>query len=291
LDQVGTEFKEEQCEKCLRTKEERINWGKYRETWKDYPGKKKIMHALLWIVYKAVVKRFKMLGRNNIRELKENVEYREKFSNRWRIIMQAVKETKYNWNKFIEAKGNFLLCSWETQNYIKGERMIEGVENIMAKSFNRHEETWKGTTCFIRSERRKKLETLANLEILFNEIKEIWRMGIPKDDDTVIRGKKWQKMLELRFEEKNPVELENYTESITVNGELTILEDEYIQKTIWRKRIPTQEKPVLVTTVIEKLANEEMKIMYDFLKKHLQGRIYRKPVDIEYFWKTYKFTL
>jgi hypothetical protein len=80
----------------------------------------------------------------------------------------------------------------------------------------------------------------------------------------MVRGKVWQKMIDLRFEEENPIELESYTESITVNGDLTIIKNEYTQETVWKKMIQTQEKPVIVTTVIEKLANEQIVIMYNF---------------------------
>jgi hypothetical protein len=63
----------------------------------------------------------------------------------------------------------------------------------------------------------------------------------------------------------------------------SVLEDEYLQTTIWRKIVPSKEKPIYITTKIEKLANEEMVIMYEFMKEHFQGRIYRKPRDLEEF--------
>jgi hypothetical protein len=95
----------------------------------------------------------------------------------------------------------------------------------------------------------------------------------------------WHKLKEIKFEGKDPIEIENYAESITIEKDMTILEDEYIQKTIWKQKIPTQEKPVTITSVIEKLANEGMRIMYDFLKKHFLGRIYRKPMNLEEFFE------
>jgi hypothetical protein len=49
--------------------------------------------------------------------------------------------------------------------------------------------------------------------------------------------------------------------------------------------IPSQEKPVIIRTVVEKIVNEEMEIMYNFLKENMQGRIYRKPKDIEEFYE------
>jgi hypothetical protein len=47
-------------------------------------------------------------------------------------------------------------------------------------------------------------------------------------------------------------DLENHKESITINGSLTILEDEFEQKTIWRRKIPTKEHLIYITTRIEK---------------------------------------
>jgi hypothetical protein len=38
-----------------------------------------------------------------------------------------------------------------------------------------------------------------------------------------------------------------------------------------------------LTTRIKKLANEDMEIIYVFIKKHFQGRFYRKPRDIDEF--------
>jgi hypothetical protein len=87
----------------------------------------------------------------------------------------------------------------------------------------------------------------------------------------------------LKFPDEVPLELENHTESIAINGSLTTLEDEYTQTTIWRRIISIKEKPIYITTVIEKLADERMEIMYNFLKDHFQGRIYRKSRDIEEF--------
>jgi hypothetical protein len=48
-------------------------------------------------------------------------------------------------------------------------------------------------------------------------------------------------MKELRFPEKESLELDNQLESVTLNGSLTILEDENEQTTIWRRSIPTKE--------------------------------------------------
>jgi hypothetical protein len=87
----------------------------------------------------------------------------------------------------------------------------------------------------------------------------------------------------LQFPKDEQLELENYSESVTFNGSLTNLEDEVEQTTIWRKMIPTKEKSIYITTKIEKLANEEMVIMYNFMDEHFQGRLYRKPRDIEEF--------
>jgi hypothetical protein len=89
----------------------------------------------------------------------------------------------------------------------------------------------------------------------------------------------WQKLEELRFEGKEK-RLENYSESTTIENDRTIIEDEYLVRTTWKRKIPTQEKPVIVNTVVEKIANEGMDQMYNFLKRNMQGRIYRKPRDL-----------
>jgi hypothetical protein len=59
------------------------------------------------------------------------------------------------------------------------------------------------------------------------------------------------------------------------------LEDEYTQTTIWRRTVPTKENPIYIATKIEKLADEDMVIMYEFMKECFQGQIYRKPRDVE----------
>jgi hypothetical protein len=63
-------------------------------------------------------------------------------------------------------------------------------------------------------------------------------------------------------------DMENHKESITINGSLTILDNEYEQNTIWMRTIPTKKQSIYVTTRVEKLANEDIEIMYDFIKKH-----------------------
>jgi hypothetical protein len=92
-------------------------------------------------------------------------------------------------------------------------------------------------------------------------------------------------MIDLRFSEDEITELENHKESIRINGSLTILEDDYEQKTIWRRKLPTKRKPVYIVTKIEKIANKEMKIINDFIKKYFQGRFCRKPRNIDYLLK------
>jgi hypothetical protein len=64
---------------------------------------------------------------------------------------------------FIETNGNSLLCKWESQKHIQGERLAEGVDKIMADTFNRSEETRYNAVGIIKSERRKELETILNL--------------------------------------------------------------------------------------------------------------------------------
>jgi hypothetical protein len=84
-------------------------------------------------------------------------------------------------------------------------------------------------------------------------------------------NKQWHKMKEIKFSKDEPPDLEAYSESVTLQGSLTILENDYEQTTIWRRKLPTQEKPIYITTRIEKLADENMVIMHDFTKKHFQG--------------------
>jgi hypothetical protein len=90
-------------------------------------------------------------------------------------------------------------------------------------------------------------------------------------------------MGEIRFPKDELPDLEAYSESITLQGSLTILEDDYEQTTIWRRKISTQSKPIYIKTRIEKLADVNMVVMYDFIRKHCQGRFYRKPRDMEEF--------
>jgi hypothetical protein len=52
-------------------------------------------------------------------------------------------------------------------------------------------------------------------------------------------------MMELKLPEDKLLELETYSESVTLNESLTILEDEYEQTTIWRRILPTKENPIL----------------------------------------------
>jgi hypothetical protein len=110
----------------------------------------------------------------------------------------------------------------------------------------------------------------ALLELGINEYelkKESWKNI--NFDSTQKEVGQWHRMKELKFPEDEIPELEAYNESVTINGSLTILEDEYEQTTIWRRIVPTK-KPIYVTTRIEKVANEGMEIMYDFIKKHFQ---------------------
>jgi hypothetical protein len=98
------------------------------------------------------------------------------------------------------------------------------------------------------------------------------------------KEKVWHKLQEIRFEGKEK-ELENYKESTTIEKDMIIDEDEYSIRTAWKKRVPTQEKPIIVSAKVEKIANEGMNFMYNFLKENIQGRIYRKPKDIEEFFE------
>jgi hypothetical protein len=93
----------------------------------------------------------------------------------------------------------------------------------------------------------------------------------------------WHKMKTRKFPPDEMPELENYKESLTINGSTTIIEEEYEQTMIGRRQIPTKRNPIYVVTKGEKIAHDNMEIMMNFIRKHFQGRIYRKPMDIDEF--------
>jgi hypothetical protein len=86
--------------------------------------------------------------------------------------------------------------------------------------------------------------------------KKIWKEIVFKEKEK--KKGTWHKLIDLRFPNDEISVLENYMESIIINGSLTILEDEYEQKTIWRRKISTKKHPICITTSIEKTANEDM---------------------------------
>jgi hypothetical protein len=100
----------------------------------------------------------------------------------------------------------------------------------------------------------------------------------------------WHKLKEIRFEDKKR-SWEMSRSSIDIEEGKTIEEDEYEVRTTWSRMIPTQEKPIVMRTVTEKIANEEMKLMYSFIKENVQGRIYRKPKNVEEFYEDILFYL
>jgi hypothetical protein len=91
----------------------------------------------------------------------------------------------------------------------------------------------------------------------------------------------WPRMKTLIFPSIKTPSFDNHKESLTINENTVTKEDEYEQVTIWKRKIPTKKKPIYVINRVEKIANEDMEIMMDFLKKHVQGRIDRKPRDVD----------
>jgi hypothetical protein len=49
------------------------------------------------------------------------------------------------------------------------------------------------------------------------------------------------------------------------------------------KENPTKKKPIYAISRVEKVAKEDMEIMMGFLKKHIQGRIFRKLRNVNEF--------
>jgi hypothetical protein len=262
--------------------------GEWEARWKKYNGRKKILFTLLWTIKETAMKRAKMLGRNCKQELKENENYWQNFGLRWRNAVETAKNTNYNWKEFIQLYGSRLIEYWVMEEFIKGNEARKGMNKIMEEKFrpvdrNRNYGSG-GCTYVITTERSKCQEAIEKFKKLLegqdNEI-WIWKVGLNIEEEKQ-REWSWLRMKELKFQEEEPPELECHTESITIEGSLTIIEDEYEQITPRKRIIPTSEDPY-ITTKIEKIANEEMDLMYECLKKQFQGRIYRKPRDIEEF--------
>jgi hypothetical protein len=73
--------------------------------------------------------------------------------------------------------------------------------------------------------------------------KETWKNMIFKKEDKKVED--LHKIKTLKFPLDEIPELENHKESITINGSITIIEDEYEQTTIWRRQVPTKKTPDL----------------------------------------------
>jgi hypothetical protein len=166
-----------------------------------------------------------------------------------------------------------------TKEIIREEYYQTDVNTIMKEVYRPRCPKGISREARIRTERTMYVLTVEKFLSILEDEKEFEKIH----EGIEIEKEDWYELKNIRYEEREPKELDKYTESISVKGDEIVLEDEYVQRTIWKRKIPTQEKPITMTTVVEKFANEEMKIMYDFLKKHFQGRIDRKPRDIDEF--------
>jgi hypothetical protein len=63
--------------------EDREEWIKRRPKLERFNGRKMIIHALLWTIHQVVLKRIKVVWKNNAYELKKNEDFWTNFSIIW----------------------------------------------------------------------------------------------------------------------------------------------------------------------------------------------------------------
>jgi hypothetical protein len=144
---IQDEFNEVPYEKQLPKE------GEWKEKWKGYSGRQKILFMILWTLKKPVITRIEMLLRNKPQELKENERY-------WENIIRRANETKYDWKEFTQKEGRIMIEFWATRGYIREEDIQKDLDNVMTKIFRPARLVYRYGQWKVRTVRTICLETI-----------------------------------------------------------------------------------------------------------------------------------
>jgi hypothetical protein len=265
-------------------------WEYENVIWKLKKDKQKILILLENLLYAKVYNRMKMLGRDDPDELNRNEEYWEKFNIHWRTFIAIARKVNWNWNEFDIKAVDMVKKFLKLENYISEVmygRIIENtgkrIEDLSLEEFMKYYHGILLPNKYVKNMWETQTKNRSRYRKFYMEgLKED---KVPRAIYQYHRKseKVCHKLKEIRFEEKKK-DWETTRSSISIGKEKIIEEDEYEIRTTWNKIIPTQEKPIIVRTTVEKIANEEMKLMYSFIKENVQGRICRKPRNVEEFY-------
>jgi hypothetical protein len=224
-----------------------------KRKWGNIDDRNKISHTMLWIFYKKIMQRIEALWNGDIEDNMNDEIIWYKFNIKCINIEKIIKVAEEDWNKFKSINKQIFVMDWKEEKIITEEEAnnLKDLDVFMNKIFS------KGGERICLRQAIERYQTWIDLALDGYDLKK----KIFKDMAFKEREQKkvvWHKMNDLKFPEDEVPELENHRESITINGSLTIFEDEFEQKTIWRRKIPTKKYPIYIATRIEKTANECM---------------------------------
>jgi hypothetical protein len=187
----------------------------WEEIWKEYSGKRKILLMMLSTLKWKIAQRAVMLAKNDKKELLEKEEYWQNFARRWKNTIEEAKEENWNWRKYLQKNGARMKEYWVVSGLIKGDYIQKDVGEIMKVQYRPEKPTANSNRTKIKKERTICLEVIMRyIDLLDREdgISSAFKVEELEKED-------WHKLQNIRFEEKDPVELENHIESISLKGD------------------------------------------------------------------------